>query len=151
MTEQEFLADLATKVLYMGEPQPFNDQDNVNMTVSIVEMGQRGTVKPPRNFHYVVLNRGVAAGPDVDPLFAENAYATQPIELPVTDALKAVEYLEAQQAAGSWNHYEYESGRADLGFFIAKVWVDNGDGTLSEKRVIVSYDDQGTPTHKELV
>jgi len=185
MTEQEFLADLQTKVLFMGAPMLMdnaNPTDAVlNKKVPIVELGLRGTAKALRMHQYTVVNAGKVAGPqfyeaDVldetgavlhaagDPILdangdqvvlsaleAENAYPVSPIELPVGDALLAVQYLETQKQLGTWTAYEYESGRSDLGHFFAKVWVANQDGTESEKRIRVAYDAAGNPSHAEVV
>lgn len=38
----------------------------------------------------------------------------------------------------------------DLGFAIARVWADNGNGTVSEKQVMIYYDKDGKPAHKEI-
>lgn len=153
MTEAEFLADLQTKVLKMGTPTTLNGAETVDgvlpKKVVIVEMGLKGTAKPPRTYQYTVINPGVEGDPN--PFLNEQAYPVNPIELPVGDALNAVGYLEAQKAAGSWVAYEYLEGRSDLGHFFAKVWVSNGDGTESEKRMKVSYDAEGNPSHAEIV
>lgn len=185
MTEAEFLADLQTKVLYMGGVSMLDNANpsasTLHKKVDIVELGLRGTAKPMRSYQYTVVNAGKVAGPqfyeaDVrdengnivhaagDPILdsdgnqvtlsafeAENAYPAQPIDLPVGDALLAVQYLESLKANGTVNAYEYESGRSDLGHFFAKVWVENQDGTESEQRIRVSYDAQGNPSHKVVV
>lgn len=166
MTELEFLQDLQTKVLWMSEAMPTNSTDNTNMWLNIVELGPRGTAKSTK-FPYIVLNRGVVAGPQfdengdaildaegnqvvLDSMFAETVYPLRQIDLPVGDALTAVEYLESRKGL-DWNSYEYIDGRSDLGWFKARVWVENQDGTESEKVIRVSYNDEGAPTHKVVV
>lgn len=150
MNEVEFLADLQTKVLWMGTPVEFGrDGLTVDKKVPVVQMGHKGTAKPAAQFQYVVLNEGVTDAED--PMFNETVYAVNPVELPVNDALNAVAYLEAQKAAGVFSAYDYESGRSDLGYFFAKVWEDNGDGTESEHKIRVSYDANGNPSHVKVI
>lgn len=153
MTEQEFLADLQTKVLWMGTPVPLDGAVVVDGVISkkvpIVELGLRGTATSPRQYTYTVINVGVSG--EANPMMNESAYATSAIDLPVGDALNAVQYLETRKAAGDWSAYEYESGRPDLGHFFAKVWVSTGAATETEKRIRVSYDAQGNPSHSEVV
>lgn len=155
MNEQQFLADLQTKVLYMGTPVLLDNSDAgasvLNKKVPIVELGLKGTAKPLRMYQYTVINAGVEPAEGLSALEVENAYAVNPIELPVGDALLAVQYLEAQKALGTWTAYEYESGRSDLGHFFAKVWVENQDGTESQKTVRVSYNAEGNPSHAEVI
>jgi hypothetical protein len=90
----------------------------------------------------------------VPPQAAETVLVNQQIKTPVTDTMMAVGYLEAQRLAGTWLRYvEDDAGpkRPDLKFFAIKAWVDNGNGTVSEKRYMVAYDDQGQPFHTEIV
>ena len=85
---------------------------------------------------------------------AERVLPADYVATPVPATQRAVIYLETQKAIGTWFRYvEDDAGpkRPDLGFFAIRAWVDNGNGTVSEKRFLISEDDQGTASHSEIV
>ena len=86
MTEAEFLADLRTKVYWMGKTAD-NPRSNAGSAagieekqVQISEVGLKGTAKQVSWLPYTVYNRGVVAGPQT---YAEDVFETDEEGVPV--------------------------------------------------------------------
>lgn len=168
MTKDEFLADLlldvANPVALVAEPQKTSPPDPTTSNQALVsaieagttsglgtvtfwqtavmEIGPIGIVQDPKQFRFKVFNLGVDG--------LETVVPTQVLENPKRDMVTAVTYLEAERKKGTWFRYVEEQGgikRSDLDFFTATVFEKQSDGTLKERRIMVSYDSDDVATH----
>jgi len=148
MNKSEFLADLATKILWPAADviadyvvAPVDQVAGPIMeykVTQVVQLGADGTAQPPADYPFVVLGEGTAS---------ESAWAQRGIARPVGDTLIGLAYLEGLKAAGTINAYKGLEEFPVLGFFTCRVWVDDGAGEI-ERVIRVTYDGQGSATHK---
>lgn len=149
MNRAELLAELQGKCVWVGTMERMANSDLFPLpeswTVPVIEIGPGGTYQQMRAFRFTVLGLDTPE---------ESVLIHQQVLSPTTDTFTAVGYLEAQKAAGAWQHYvEDDQGpkRPDLGFFAIKAWVADGQGRVTERRFIVSRDADGNPFHTEVV
>ena len=172
MTKDEYLADLATKVVWppvvvagpvvTSPPDPAQSNQAIVAAIEANEVSGLGTkttwvapvvtigpigVYNDQQVRFQVLNYGVEG--------AETVLPIDRIENPKGDVFDAVTYWETRKANPADPVLEYreitgEDKRSDLGFYKMKVWFDNGDGTTRESEVLTRRDANGDPETLEI-
>lgn len=146
MNKTELLQDLSTKVIKMIGTPVMNAEAHGLREYTQRVLEQQGHERAGvRTIAFTVVDEG-------DP--AEAAYYRDSIALPKGDNDSAMAYLAGLVSTGAIDRFQVEDSRPDLGpfsFFNARVWVDDGTGKLSEKRIQVTRNADGNATHKEIV
>lgn len=146
MNKTELLADLQSRVIRLiGAPQLKTDVDGVRTYIQTVLALEGVDKAADRNVAFYVVDEGQPG---------EAAYYRDTVHRQTDDKEKAVTYMGNLVTNGTIGGFEIESVQADLGarsFFIAKVYVDDGQGRLVEKRFHVSRNAQNQVVRKEIV
>lgn len=139
MTKAELLADLASKVLRVVSTTQQADaaKEAAGITTyvaNVLQITQGGTAQG-RNVAFYVLDEGEAG---------ESAHYKDAIGTSAADYAAAVQYLDAQ----AFERYKVREQQPTNGFALADAWIDDGNGGVLERRILLYRDSEGSPTHK---
>lgn len=141
MNKAELLADLGAKVVRVLKTSEKADQVKNDAGVRVYQT------------EVLELNKAVVTGRTItwytidEGSESEQAYYQTSVAIPTGDYMQAAAYLSTLGAV----KFKASEIDADLGYVIADVWNDNGDGTITKKQVMVYRDGEGMPTHKDIV